>query len=133
MEKSRVNLADELHKSGMNCAQSVVCAYCDKLGIDQTIAFKMAEGFGLGMGSMEYICGALSGAIMLIGLKNSSGTTENITKAETHKLAKEITEKFKAKNGSVFCKELKGLTGNAPLRNCAGCIEDACKIIEEYI
>ena len=133
MENSRISTADEFHKSGMNCAQAVVCTYCDMFNIDKETVFKMAEGFGAGMGSMQYVCGALSGLIMLLGLKNSSGLPEKSTKADTYKIAKELTEKFKNKTGSVFCHELKGLNGNSPLRSCKDCIEDACKIFEEYI
>ena len=132
MLQDRVQKAAQLHKSGMNCAQSVICSYCDLFDIDEKTAFKMAEGFGAGMGRQS-VCGALTGLIMLLGLKNSSGTTENITKAATIKLVLEATKKFETKNGSTICADLKGLTGNAPLRSCDGCIEDACVIFEELI
>ena len=133
MKKSRVENADSLHNSGMNCAQAVVCNYCDLFGVDKKTAFQMAEAFGAGMGSMEYTCGAVSGLLMLLGLKNSSGTTENLTKASTYKLAKELINKFKEKNGSVICAELKGLKTGKVLRPCSGCIADACEIFEELI
>ena len=133
MEKSRVENADILHKSGMNCAQAVVCNYCDLFGVDQKQAFQMAEAFGAGMGSMEYTCGAVSGLLMLLGLKNSSGTSENPTKASTYKLAKDLISKFKEKNGSVICSELRGLKTGKVLRPCAGCIEDACEIFEKLL
>ena len=57
----RAERAQRLHDKGYNCAQAVVCAYCDRFGLDENTAFKMAEGFGLGMGLME-VCGALTGA-----------------------------------------------------------------------
>ena len=128
----RIKLADELHKKGYNCAQAVVCNYCDLFGIDNKTAFIMSEGFGAGMGSMKNTCGAISGLVMLLGLLNSSGTEEKLTKAETYKIVKELTTKFKEKNGSCICEEIKGLTGKPMLRTCSGCIEDACKIFEEY-
>ena len=133
MEKSRIENADVLHKEGMNCAQAVVCNYCDLFGVDKKAAFQMAEAFGAGMGSMEYTCGAVSGLLMLLGLKNSSGTTENPTKAATYKLGKELINKFKEKNGSVICSELKGLKTGKVLRPCGGCIADACEIFEELL
>ena len=131
--KDRVKLANEYHKQGMNCSQSVVCAYCDLFGVDKKTAFMMAEGFGAGMGGMQSVCGALTGLFMLLGLKNSSGSTENITKAQTAKLVREAAEKFKNKNGSIICSELKGVNTNKVLRSCDGCIEDVCKIFEEYL
>lgn len=46
----RKDCTQKLHDEGYNCAQAVVCAYCDSFGLDRDTAFKMAEGFGLGMG-----------------------------------------------------------------------------------
>ena len=57
----RAKLAQDFHNQGYNCAQAVVCAYCDLVGLDKETAYKMSEGFGFGMGCME-MCGALSGA-----------------------------------------------------------------------
>lgn len=58
----RAKLAQDFHDQGYNCAQAVVCAYCDLVGLDKETAYKMSEGFGFGMGCME-MCGALSGAV----------------------------------------------------------------------
>jgi len=129
----RVLQAARLHKQGYNCAQAVVCAYCDLFGIDEKTAFMLSEGFGAGMGSMKGTCGAVSGLIMLLGLKNSSGNCENLTKAATYKLVKEASSKFEEKNGTLICSELKGINNGVVLRSCDGCIEDACAIFEEYV
>jgi len=128
--KRAIELRD---KKKYNCAQGVVCAYCDLFGIDEETAYKMSEGFGSGMGLME-VCGALSGAFMLAGLKNSAGTSEpGKTKGSTYKLNKSMATAFKDKNGSYLCRELKGVGGGEKLRSCPGCIEDACEILEKYI
>ena len=68
--ESRIPKALELHRKGYNCAQAIVCAYCDLFGMDEETAYRASEAFGFGMGQME-ICGALSGACMLAGMKNS--------------------------------------------------------------
>lgn len=136
MEKqleTKVNKAIENYKSGMNCSQSVVMAYADLFGVDEKTMFMVSEGFGAGMG-MKSVCGAVTGMIMLLGLKNSSGNLEIITKAQTLKLVGEAIKKFKDENGTVICAELKStdnITGK-PI-NCMKCIEDACKIFEEYL
>ena len=52
--------AAELHQRGCNCAQAVACTFCKEFGISEDDMFRIAEGFGLGMGVME-MCGALSG------------------------------------------------------------------------
>ena len=130
--QDRIKKAAEFHKSGMNCSQSVVCAYCDLLGADEKTAYKLAEGFGAGMG-IQSVCGALTGLFMLAGLNNSSGTPEILTKASTYKLTKELAQKFQQNIGSIFCNEIKGLTGIGPLKSCDECITCACLIFEEYI
>lgn len=72
---TKVEHALELHNRGCNCAQAVACSFCKEFGIDEDEMFRIAEGFGLGMGCME-MCGALSGMAMIIGLDNSKGSTK---------------------------------------------------------
>lgn len=131
--ENRVELSINKHKSGYNCCQAVVCSYCDLFGVDEDTAFKAAEGFGAGMGGMQSTCGAVSGAIMLAGFKNSQGTGNTATKVETYQMSKEIQRRFEEKNGSSICKELKGIGTGKVLRSCPGCIEDAAKIVEEVL
>ncbi|HIV63035.1 MAG TPA: C-GCAxxG-C-C family protein [Candidatus Butyricicoccus avistercoris] len=130
---TKVEKAVSLHDKGYNCAQAVVCAFAEDFGLDEQTAYKMSEAFGLGVGQME-ICGAVSGACMLAGMKNSGGL-ENIgkTKAETYKINRAIADEFKQMNESVICRELKGVQTGTVLRSCTGCIEDAVKIVEKYI
>lgn len=130
----RAKKALENRKKGYNCAQAVACAYSDKANIDEETVFKMSEGFGSGMGGMKYTCGAISAAVMLAGLKSSSGDLNNPnTKAKTYKLSKEIAKRFEEKNGSAICSELKGIGTNKVLRSCEGCISDVAQIIDEIV
>lgn len=127
--EERVKKALDNHSKGYNCAQAVACAFKDIVSVDEDTLFKITEGFGAGMGGMQCTCGAVSGAIVLAGLKESSGDTNNpTTKGKTYKLSKEIVEEFREKNSSVICRELKGIETNKVLRSCDGCIEDATKI-----
>lgn len=131
----RTNLAAQKHKKGYNCAQAVACAYCDLFGMDEKTAFIATEAFGSGMGAMEGTCGAVAGAVFLAGVKNSTGNLETPdSKGKTYKLSKAITKEFQEKNGSLVCKELKGLVPECPVfRECPGCIEDAAKLVEEIL
>lgn len=132
--ETRVAKTLENHKKGYNCCQAVACAYCDLVGMDEETMFKAGEAFGAGMGGMQATCGAVSGAVLLAGLKNSSGDLKNPTsKGATYKLSKEIVARFREKNGSVICKELKGMDTGCPLRSCDGCIEDAAAIAEAVL
>lgn len=126
--------AIELHDKGFNCAQAVACAFAEKIGMPEETLFAACEGFGLGMGGMAATCGAVSGAVMLAGLKNSCKNLEQpSSKADTYKLTREITKTFLEKNGSLTCGELKGVTTGKVLRSCPDCIRDAVEIAEDIL
>lgn len=132
---NRIEKAKENMKKGYNCSQALACAFCDEVGIDEKTMFALMEGFGRGMGDMQGICGAVSGAVAILSMKNSSADPENpSTKTETYKKIQELKNRFTEKNGSDICCELKGIkTKTAPLRSCVGCVEDAAAILEELI
>lgn len=129
--KERIQRAYNNHKKGYNCAQSVLCTYSDLLGVDEEILFRMSEGFGLGMGRMD-TCGAVTGMLMAVGLLKSTGDLEHCkSKPETMKVVKEMQEAFLNKNGSIMCREIKGVDTKKVLRSCDGCIEDAVRMLGE--
>lgn len=131
---SRVEEAAGRHANGYNCSQAVVCTYCDLLGVEEKTAFRISEGFGAGMGDMESTCGALSGAVMLAGLKNSDGNMEAPkTKGKTYQLSKEITRLFVEKCGSAVCREIKGIESGQPKYGCRDCVRAASAIAEEVL
>ncbi|MDD7719029.1 MAG: C-GCAxxG-C-C family protein [Eubacteriaceae bacterium] len=128
------NQALEYHHMGYNCAQAAIIPFCEELGFDKEEVFKMAEAFGFGMG-VTGTCGAVSGMAFAMGMKNSNGNLGEgeRSKGATYKLIKEAIEKFQEKNGSIICKEIKGMETGKVLRSCDGCIEDAVEIIEEML
>ena len=131
---SRVMETKQRHDRGFNCAQAVACTYCDLFGMDEQTAFRATEGFGAGMGGMQCTCGAVSGAVFLAGLKNSCADPEQPrSKGRTYKLSREIADSFLEKNGSLVCRELKGMDTGKPLRSCEGCILDAAGLVEKIL
>ena len=95
--------------NGFNCAQAVFSTYAEEFGIDQTQALKISCGFGAGMGRRQEVCGAVSGAILLIGCKHGKTVREdNAANELTYKLVREFSEQFISKHGSISCKELLG-------------------------
>ena len=131
---TKVMETKERHDRGFNCCQAVACTYSEQFGMDEATALKACEAFGAGMGGMEGTCGAVSGAVFLAGLKNSCGNLEKpVSKAQTYQLSREITDRFKKKNGSLVCSELKGVETKKPLRSCEGCILDAARLVEEIL
>lgn len=96
--------------------------------------YQMMEGFGLGMGSMEGTCGALSGAIAIASLKVSQELPEGSNqRTAVYKVTRTIIQSFREKNKSVICKELKGVETGTVLRDCRGCVEDAAAILEATV
>lgn len=126
--------AARYHEQGFNCAQSVICALAPAIDLDVRTAFTLTEGFGAGMGGMTETCGAISGAVVALGQVESTGFDNPTSKGRTYKLARELCHRFKEKNGSNICRELKGVGSDAvPLRSCAGCIDDAINLFCDVI
>ena len=119
--------ATKLHQSGFNCAQSVLGACGDYTGLDEKSALAISAGFGGGVRSGE-ICGAISGAVMAIGISQPGDPAAPETKARTAAQTKELIKAFREKYGCVRCLELKqaGIS-------CAELIEYAAQLAEEMI
>ncbi|MBO5772342.1 MAG: C_GCAxxG_C_C family protein [Clostridia bacterium] len=105
--KDYPKIATELFLSGYNCAQSVLCAFSDVTNVDEETAKKMASSFGGGMGRMRYVCGAVSGMLMVLGIVFGYTDTESDTDKLAHyKLVQEKMRQFIGHFGSVTCSEL---------------------------
>ena len=119
--------AAKLHKRGFNCAQSVLGACGEYTGLDENTALAVSAGFGGGVRSGE-ICGAISGAVMAIGMAQQKDPADVETKAKTAAQTKELINAFREKYGCVRCLELKqaGIS-------CAELIEYAAQLAEEMI
>lgn len=123
-----------LRKQGYNCAQAVACSFCEDFNLPTEFVFAACEAFGTGMGGMAGTCGAVSGAVLLAGLRNSNKDLEKASsKAATCKVSRAITAAFEEKNSSLVCRELKGVTTARVLRSCPDCICDAVELVEMYV
>ena len=132
--ESRAEQAVELYKKGYNCAQAIVCTYCDLFGMDKLEMFRLTEGLGRGMATMEGACGSLTAACILAGLKGSTGNLEKPnSKVQTYVLSKAILDGFREKNKSTICKELKGLETKKMLCACPDCIRQAALLVEQVL
>ena len=96
-------------REGFNCAQAVLSAYGSEFGLNHELALKVAAAFGGGMGRQGGTCGAVTGALMAIGLRSGMARVDEQAKEKTYHLVREFTEAFKTRNGSIICKELLGL------------------------
>lgn len=90
-----------------NCAQAVLGAFCAELGLKRETAMMLASGFGAGMARKQEVCGAVSGAIMAIGLKHGQAREDDkAAKEAAYRLSRELMDRFQAEFGSCLCREL---------------------------
>jgi C_GCAxxG_C_C family probable redox protein len=100
-----IDIAVDYFESGYSCAQAILTAFGEMFGLDNGIAIKIAGAFGAGMSYSGQTCGAVSGALMVIGLKYGA-TGED--KQLTYEIARDFIRRFTARNGTISCTELLG-------------------------
>jgi C_GCAxxG_C_C family probable redox protein len=102
-------VAMEKFLAGYNCAQSVLYAYGPGLGLDGETSLKMATGLGAGMARRGEVCGALTGGILVLGLKYGRGARQDRSAAEkTYEKTLELMARFEKRHGSCLCRVLLG-------------------------
>jgi len=131
--------------NGFNCAQSVLAAFAPELDIDEELALKLTSNFG-GGARCGQLCGAVSGALMVLGMKygfSRSEDREQIKKA--YDISVEFQKRFCERNKSVVCKELLGYDISIPEQKnaakekgllkevCPRMVSSAIEIIEQLI
>jgi C_GCAxxG_C_C family probable redox protein len=141
--------ADDAHRCFIRrytCSAAVFSAFSGELGLDPDMAKKIACGFGAGISKTGNICGAVSGAVMVIGL--AYGKTKEGDDAATEKtraLVRESLQEFTARHGSVNCTELLGYNLSNPVgyekaremklftTKCPALVRDAAVILEKIL
>jgi C_GCAxxG_C_C family probable redox protein len=105
--KTKNQVAMDRFLAGYNCAQSVLYAYGPDLGLDREMALKVATGLGAGMGRRGEVCGALTGGILVLGLKYGRGGQQDRSATEnTYQKTLELMTRFEQRHGSCFCRVL---------------------------
>lgn len=97
-----------LFMRGQDCSQVVISHYAEELGIPQEEANRLASAFGGGSGMGE-TCGAVLGAMMVIGMKYGHCGPDDMEQREVLITKRaEFTEKWKERRGSCMCRDLLG-------------------------
>jgi C_GCAxxG_C_C family probable redox protein len=139
--------AVDLFRNEYNCSQSVLTVFSEELGIKKDLAMKLASPFGSGIAYMQETCGAVSGALMAIGLKYGKGENgTNEDKARAYDMSKHFMTEFKKTHQTVCCRELlDGLNMSTPEGmarimeldyfriRCARYVRDAVQIAEKIV
>jgi C_GCAxxG_C_C family probable redox protein len=145
LDMGNVEKAEATFREGFSCSQAVLGAYCERFGLDREQAYRISDGFGGGM-HLDQTCGAVTGAIMVIGLKHGRTRADDTdAKMKTARMAAEFGEKFRARHGSIACTELLGcnistLEGFEKAKRkdlfkqvCPQCVISAAEILDEML
>jgi C_GCAxxG_C_C family probable redox protein len=137
-----VNLSKSNFAQGFNCSQSVLLAFADELGLKPGMAARITSAFGGGVARSGRICGAVSGGLMVLGLRYGNNiATDRGAKEATYALARRYMEEFAKRHGSVDCPALLGCDIGTPqgmqqarerdlfTRQCSEYVADAVRIL----
>lgn len=142
----KADQAIESFTHGFTCAAAVFSAFSEDLGLDGETAKKIACGFGAGVSKTGNICGAVSGAILTIGLKyGKAAPGDDIATEKTRALSRRFIEEFTARHGSVNCTAILGYNISDPdeyekakaeglfTTRCVECVSDSAEILEKIL
>ena len=142
---SYAETARDIFLDGYGCAQAVFAAFSDLTGVEKEQALRLAMGLGGGVGRMREVCGAVSGAAMVLGALY--GGDDSRDKTAAYAKVRQFADAFRAKHGSIVCRELlqkKQDEKESPQaserdaqfyasRPCARLVFDAAQIVEELL
>jgi len=95
--------------AGFSCAQAI-CQVCGpEFGLSRDTASRIAAGLGAGMARTDDICGAVSGAVLVLGLAYGGNLEDAVPARErTYAAVQKFIAAFTAAQGSVSCTGLLG-------------------------
>ena len=106
---NRVDRAVALFQEGFLCSQAILSVYGEGLGLEKETALKLAAGFGGGMARCGQTCGAVTGALMVIGLAYGHVAAQaKAEQARTFHAVERFMRAFEEIHGTVSCNELLG-------------------------
>ena len=129
-----------------SCCSGVLAAYAAEAGMDQDLAGAAGRGMAGGIGGLGNVCGAVSGAVMAIGLKMTDEGNINDVEAgfKTMEIVREFVARFEEQHSSIQCMELIGydisstekstlaMKENA-FEKCPGYVESAVRILDDLL
>ena len=128
-----------------NCAQSVFTAYAPDFGIGKDQALSLAAGFGGGIGRLQETCGAVSGAVLVLGLSSRFREADGREKInEVYAKVRRFVEEFTKEMGTSKCRDLlncdlsseegqKFFKDNNLKDKCRSCVRLCCDLLDRYL
>lgn len=144
---NRCAMAQQNFLDGYNCAQAVLMAFSDELGMDEAAAAKLASSFGGGMAQLRQVCGGVSAMFMVAGaVAGYDDPTDSKEKQAHYARIRQLAAAFEEKNGSINCPELlKTANSNVEAvedprvrafyqsRPCLKYVTDAAVLLEAFL
>jgi C_GCAxxG_C_C family probable redox protein len=101
--------AESLFREGFSCSQAVLIAFASRLGLEERQAALAASAFGGGMARHGWTCGALTGALMALGLHGGyASPQDNETKDALYARVQALVARFEERHGATACRQLTG-------------------------
>jgi C_GCAxxG_C_C family probable redox protein len=143
---TEVNAVVSRFSEGFACSQALFLGFAPRFGLDANLAARISAPFGGGMGRMGEVCGAVSGALMVIGLASGNATAQDRpSKDRAYQLVREFAARFRTRHGSLLCRDLLGCDLSQPgalelardcqlfATRCPGLVRDAAEIVAELL
>ncbi len=119
-------------------------AFREESDLPEETALKIACGLGAGMGRKEEVCGAVTGGILVLGMRHGRGSKDDRSAMElTYRKTRELMDEFAKKHGTFICRRLldgceltteegqKRFKENDFLKKiCTPCVQSVVEILE---
>ena len=134
--------AEEIFLAGANCAQAVFVSRCSRYGISLEAGMKLCSAFGGGIAGTGNTCGAVTGALLIIGLQEGHEHIREGFNDTAKERAGEFLRRFRELHGTTVCRELLGYNMDIPLekqvirelgltaKRCPGIVASAAQIMD---
>lgn len=104
---STLDEALALFNQGYNCAQAVLMAYGPSLGMDRASCARVAASYGAGVARTAGMCGAVTGALMVLGLRHwDAADVSAEAKTAIYRCGQAFLARFAEEHHTVLCREL---------------------------
>jgi C_GCAxxG_C_C family probable redox protein len=110
-----VEKAVSLFREGFSCSQAMLGTYGERYGLARDLALKLGDAFGGGMGGLGRTCGAVTGALMVIGLAHGRTAADDMeSKRATSHRVQELIVRFETQHGTTVCRDIIGCAIDTP-------------------
>ncbi len=134
----------ELFANGLNCSQAMLNVFGEQYGLDPQMAKGLGRALGGGMGHMARTCGAVTAAVLILGLSRN-GQEEAEARKTSFSNVQKLFRRFEKLHGTSECKTLLGADmstdeGKKIIQEqqlvkklCPAFVRDAAMILEDLL